>query len=1027
MNQDLTNEIIKHLSSLTHVSKENDQASENFLMKDALVNPNYVQTLMSLCMDQSQTEEIRLKSVLILKRVLGFKRDELQGNQEEFFRSNCLQCLTLCDNMKIGKNFAEVIYKTILKFYPSYWPGLDQQMNEMFQSVQSVEKLFWVLTGYYNLSKVREHTVDKEEILLKNNSVTAVFPKMEEFLVGVLTNEMSKQSAMILQLIAKIFCKNVRYNLPVYLMNQEKNQLWMETIIKVFQLPHENSPFCEEILSAKKWFSASLVSYFRKYSQLNSMNKEEIEKQFAIHYSQHFCLPIINILIQELRKFNRNVYVKKEDKFALNIMRVFLQAEKNKLLTQSIGNIFLELAKDVVLPSLKFNERDKETYEDDPDEYFKRNDDFLTSLTYREGALSFLSVTFDNSPDYFQNLFTSTLSNPDLDPATKEVFYHVFEKMYETYRAEDQYANFVFWVFKNCLSVDLQLPFGFLQMRCCRVIYRYISHTVPVEALENIYKSICGLMEHKDLPVRCCAALAFNSLLSKQEMTNLVRPHLKDILVIFVKLIKNIENDTLINSLKNIFTKFKNDLQPFVKDLSATIVNICINMYRKNQERDNNDVEVDEFAFVSGLTSIDYLIEITNQPDILASIMDSLFPLAELILKDFGLESFEECIGIVSSLCAKMKQNLHPKILQIFEYLLYGMGNIELVQQKMDQGIIPQNPLLLDIVNKSSDCFIEFTSCISTFFRNVIYHNWMYICNQKDQLGNNYLELLYSGINHALEFKMELTDNTNKVCLSMLFSTLVMTAKKFTPEMLATSTLLSHSIEIVLKMIKETEGETEEESSFKVFQNCLLHNIGVCLIANPEITINYLESKNLLNLIMVNLAEKINDLMTYRTLRTFFMGLCFLIQHRIFVKSPDFKAFLENPEVLIFMNRVAIKLCILKQLNKIEEEEPIDEFDDHIPDLDSEISKLLGKFQQDPALENMENELCRTDMNYILNVEVLMAFDFDICNEYIDEIDEFKIFKDLLEKESAERSSLFQGYISGTTEAMQKNVQQIFS
>ena len=1026
MNQELSNEIIKHLSALTHVSKEADQQAENFLMKEAVAHKGYVQTLMTLSMDQGQSEEIRLKSVLILKRVLGFRREELGADQEEFFRNNCLECLTLADNLKVGRNFAEVIYKSILKFYPAHWPSLDGQMNQLFQNVQSVEKLFWVLTGFYNLSKVREHTVDQEEILLKNQSVAAVFPKVEEFLVGILSVEMSKQNAMILQLIAKIFCKNTRYNLPTYLMGPEKNRLWMETITRVFQMPHADSPFAEEILSAKKWFSAALVSYFRKYSQLRDPKMEEPERQFAMLFARDFCLPLIQVLSAELKAFDRAVCVKKLDKFALNIMRVLLQAQRNELLKAPIGDSFLELGRDVVIPHLKFNARDRETYEDDPDEYFKRNDDFLTSLTFREGALSFLSVTFDAKPVFFTELFSAVFADPETDAPTKEVFYHVFEKMYETFRGEPKFAEFVFWVFKNCLGRDLQVPLGFLQMRCCRVVYRYVSHTLPVEALETVHQSVCSLMEHADLPVRCCAALAFNSLLSKKEMAALVRPHLKDILVIFVKLIRNIENDTLINSLKNIFVKFKDDLQPFVKDLSATIVEICLNMYRKNQAREHNDVEVDEFAFISGLTSLDYLVEVTKDPQIIASIMDNFFPLAELILRDFGLESFEECVGLVSSICAKMNQNLHPRILQIFEYLLYGMGNIEAVRAKLESGFVPTNPLLADVVNKSEDCFIEFTSCISTFFRNVIYHNWLYIVKEKDQLGNNYLELLYSGINNALEFRMELTDNTNKVCLSMLFSTLVMTAKKYTPEVLGNSTLLSHSIEIVLKMIKEAEGDVDEESNMKVFQNCLLHNVGVCLLSAPQLTIDYLENKGLASLITNGLADKIKDLMTYRTLRTFFMGLCLLIQHRAFVKSPEFKSFLENPEILVFLNRILVKLSLLKQLNEVESDEmPEDEFDDDVPGLDSEITKLVSRFQADPALENIENELCRTDMNYILNVEVLMAFDFDICNEYIDEISEFTIFKELLEKENGEGSTLFRGYLAGTTEAMQKNVKLI--
>jgi len=993
-------------------------------MKDALKDPLYVQTLMTISMDPQQSQEIRLKSFLILKRVLGFKREELQGDQEDFFRNNCLECLTHCDNMKIGSNFAMVIYNSMLKYYPSHWSNLDTQINNMFQSVQSIEKLFWILTSFYNLSKVREHSIDDTEIQLKNQSISSVFPKIEEFLINLLNNDLSKQSVMILRLISKIFCKSIRYNLPLYLVNAEKNTLWMNVIIRVLQLPTTNPEFSEDILSAKKWFSRALVNYFRKYAKVENPQAEEYEKQFALNYSQNFCLPMINVLVENLKVFSRETCNKKEDKHALNIMRCLMHCLRNKLLDQAIGDTFQKVAVEIVIPSLRYNQVDKDIYENDPDEYFKRNDDFLSSVTYREGALSFLSVLIDKHPEFFQTLFTTRFSDPNIDATEKEVLYNVLEKTYDIYRSEAKYSEFVILVFQNCLSRDLQVPLGFLQMRCCRVIYRYISYTVPVEALGNVYKSVCSLMEHSDLPVRCCAALAFNSLLSKKEMVELVRPHLKDILVIFVKLIRNIENDTLINSLKNIFIKFKQELPPYIEDLTQTIVELCITMYNKNQQREHDDVEIDEFAFMSGISSIEYLIEITENTDILVKVVDIIYPLVELLIKDMGLESFEECVGLVSTLCAKLKGRFHKKILYIFQYFLYGMGNINIVREKLKEGFVPGNTLLKDIICKDESEFIEFTSSISTFFRNIIYHNWMFIYKEKDDLGNNYLELLYQGITKSIDYKMELTDNTNKVCLSMMLSTLVITAHKYTPEMLVTSTLLSKSIEIVMKMINDARNDIDEESNMKVYQNCLLHNIGVCLIANSEVTVKYLEANNLVEIITDNFVGKFSELITYRTIRMYFMGICTLIMNRNTVSNPVLSNLLNNPDILVFFNRVIIKLSILKKFNSVEDDMDMDDMmEDEIPGIDEEIKKLLSKFESDPALNGLELELCRTDMDYLLHVEVLMAFDYDVCKELVDEIDEIGVFKNLLSTESSQNSELFQQYMAKTSEPMKHNVQ----
>ena len=352
------------------------------------------------------------------------------------------------------------------------------------------------------------------------------------------------------------------------------------------------------------------------------------------------------------------------------------------------------------------------------------------------------------------------------------------------------------------------------------------------------------------------------------------------------------------------------------------------------------------------------------------------------------------------------------------------MGNIGIVRDKLKEGFVPGNTLLNDIIYKDESAFIEFTSSISTFFRNIIYHNWMFIYKEKDDLGNNYLELLYQGITKSIDYKMELTDNTNKVCLSMMLSTLVITAHKYTPEMLVTSTLLSKSIEMVMKMINDARNDIDEESNMKVYQNCLLHNIGVCLIANAEVTVKYLEANNLVEIITDNFVGKFSELITYRTIRMYFMGICTLIMNRNTVSNPVLSNLLNNPDILTFFNRVIIKLSILKKFNSVEDDMDMDDMmEDEIPGIDEEIKKLLSKFESDPALNGLELELCRTDMDYLLHVEVLMAFDYDVCKELVDEIDEIAVFKNLLSKESSQNSELFQQYMAKTSEPMKHNVQ----
>jgi len=70
---------------------------------------------------------------------------------------------------------------------------------------------------------------------------------------------------------------------------------------------------------------------------------------------------------------------------------------------------------------------------------------------------------------------------------------------------------------------------------------------------------------HKDpaLPVRLTAAISMKQLLSNDDACNMLKPHLKEILEAYLKLMQEIESEELVNALEEIVSIYNEDIGPY--------------------------------------------------------------------------------------------------------------------------------------------------------------------------------------------------------------------------------------------------------------------------------------------------------------------------------------------------------------------------------------------------------------------------------------------------------------------------------
>lgn len=105
-------------------------------------------------------------------------------------------------------------------------------------------------------------------------------------------------------------------------------------------------------------------------------------------------------------------------------------------------------------------------------------------------------------------------------------------------------------------------------------------------ATEGIYKS---MSEDPSPLVRIKAAIAFHPILSHSDTKEFVKPYLKNILEIYLKLIEHYDLEPIVSALECIITDFSAEITPFAVDLFKYLSGLFVKMFNKDAEQSQNE------------------------------------------------------------------------------------------------------------------------------------------------------------------------------------------------------------------------------------------------------------------------------------------------------------------------------------------------------------------------------------------------------------------------------------------------------
>ncbi len=111
---------------------------------------------------------------------------------------------------------------------------------------------------------------------------------------------------------------------------------------------------------------------------------------------------------------------------------------------------------------------------------------------------------------------------------------------------------------------ELQSPQPFLRIRALWMYgefgqFKFRNNDHVKQSIELVYRCL----HDSELPVRLTAATSIQKLLHNQLASDLLKPFLKNILEIYLKLMTEIESEELVGALEEIVANYKDDIEPF--------------------------------------------------------------------------------------------------------------------------------------------------------------------------------------------------------------------------------------------------------------------------------------------------------------------------------------------------------------------------------------------------------------------------------------------------------------------------------
>ncbi|XP_022334260.1 importin-7-like isoform X2 [Crassostrea virginica] len=539
--------------------------------------------------------------------------------------------------------------------YPGRWPNVPEKI---LLYIQSDNHSTWMgaLMSLYQMVKVYEYKRPEERKIL-DDAMGVILPVVYQRLVSLMPDE-SEYAVLLQKQILKVFYAFIQNYLPLEVLTKEVFTLWMECVRQIVDrpVPEQTNQIDTDDRpelawwKVKKWAVHILARVFERYGSPGNVTKEYT--QFSEWYLKSFSGGIIQVLFKVLDQYRQKIYV---------APRVLQQAVNylNHGVSHAFSWKFMKphmqgIIQEVIFPLMCHSDEDEELWNTDPQEYIRIKydvfEDFLSPVIAAQTLFYSAASKRKEVLQKAMGFCMQVLTQPQVDPRQKDGALHMIGAVAEVILKRKIYKDQAEMLLATHVFPEFSSEHGFLRARAAWVLKHFCELKFKNEqnlktSLEMVRQCLCV---DKELPVRVEAAVALQVLLVEQEKAkDYIQPFVKPICLELLKVIRETENDDLTSVMQRIVITFDQEVTPLAVEMMTHLAETFAQVI----EADMDSSEEKAITALGILNTMETILNVMeNQKEILTQLEGIVLNVIGVILQKNIMDFYEEVLSLIYSL-----------------------------------------------------------------------------------------------------------------------------------------------------------------------------------------------------------------------------------------------------------------------------------------------------------------------------------------------------------------------------------------
>ena len=965
------------LSSVLQINNIDNKTRHNneILLNNYKKYQNYSSLLLEIaCNNQHQfSNEISLNAAIQLKNFISsswkVEPPIVNVNEKNTLRMNLLDAIIFSiesEDFIILKQFNQCI-KEILKrdfeekFIKQY---LDKVLNCL--ASKNLKQIYAGIILFFQFSKIFEFDEEKNENLYKDELTSLnKYLLLSLYECKDINNPIQAQFAYK---ILKIYFKIFQDIIPKLFSTEEILTKWMDYIINVIKEPINNENNQNIFWKLKRIAYQTIARIIRKFVKLNKdLNSKKTNFQLLLE-SKYISLffELINTIY--LSKNNKN-YIDDYGKTCIyNFYSTLIEIPNFdnkviKLFINNNNNLINEIIEDCFISN-----NDLELWVTDPKKYlYGKVEEIYSFPSKRYNACKlFTAIINYNNAFYYKELYDFLCKTLLKDEKNLKNELNLINKNNNNLSYYLKVESILYLIMNNC---DLILKYskkdfeifiekiiipefnsscGFLREEACNFIshfkkYKFKNNQIII----NITNILIQLMQtEQSLQIRFFAGIALSSILTQNNVKNIIKNNIKNLIEIYLKLIEETDLEEILISFQEIIKNFTEELRIYIVQLSDCL----IKYFSKIISDDENDKDV--FSLINNITSTycNFIHYFINDNEIYSKIEKDINILLDYYLIKEANEKLEDGITILNQILQTGK-NIPNHIWKYFIPLIQAIiGN--------ENDIKKNNNKIL--IRKSFESFFDITNLICLFISKSpdIFYNLI------DQNAIKYMDYVFKLIDKTFIICNEKNSFTD---MRYIFNIIYTLFKSYKDK-------IDILLEQILKYISNNFqiNNINEELSINL---CIL--LSICFSYSSFKCIKFFNEGNKLKDIFNFWFSNIDKINKLTDLKYAIIGLCVLLNPKLQEKLifDNYKLIIEKIFSLILkINKKIVRMQISTQKEeniKSKNDFSADEEEDNMSDDDELFKKFLNgeDITEDDEEDSWEEEDDDKNEKLLINID----------------------------------------------------------